>query len=127
MRVLRNAHRLCRPDGVILDLTTVPPAAGIELDGALLGRLDQRSFLADAATTEKAVELLVADGLLVEETSLAHSVLMHFDSGPDAIEDLGGRRVTRLPDELRETIERIDRPLVERSHCLLRRLRVLAG
>ena len=126
MRVLRHAHRLCRPGGIILDLTSVPPAASLELDVRMLGRLDQRDFLARAAKTEEAVELLLAEGLLAEEASVALAVLKHFDSGPEAIEDMDGRRVTRLPRRLRGTLEHTGRPLVERSHCLLRRLRVRA-
>jgi hypothetical protein len=126
VRVLRHAHRLCRPGGIVLDLTSVPPAATMELDGAELGELDQVAFLADAAITEQAVEQFLGDGLLEEEASRALDVLAHFDSGRDAIADMARRGRTRLPDALRARLEHIDRPVVERSHCLLRRLRVAA-
>jgi hypothetical protein len=118
---------MCRPGGIVLDLTSVPPAATMELlDGTELGELDQVAFLADAAITEEAVEQFLADGLLEEEASRTLDVLAHFDSGRDAIADMARRGRTRLPDPLRARLEHVDRPVVERSHCLLRRLRVPA-
>lgn len=127
MRVLRHAERLCRRGGVILDLTSVPPAAAIERDGVLLGRLDQAAFLDRAAKTEEAVDRLIAEGMLTEEASLAFDVLKHFDSGPDLIADVDGRAVSRLPHELREALEHVSTPVVEHAPCLLRRLRVRDG
>ncbi len=124
MRVLRHARRLCRPEGTILDLTSVHPPASIEHDGVELGQLEQTAFLARAAITEDAVDALVTAGLLVAEASVVVDVLKHFDSGADAIEDIDRRAVTRLPDALRAKLRRIGGPVAERSHCLLRRLRV---
>ena len=49
MRVLCHVRRLCRPEGIVLDLTTVPPEAAVERDGVVLGRLDQAAFLERAA------------------------------------------------------------------------------
>jgi hypothetical protein len=124
VRVLRHAVSLCKPGGVVLDLTTVPPAAVVERDGAVLGSLEQEEFLARAAVTEQAVDLLVAEGRLSEEASVPHAVLKHLDSGPDLLADVAGRSVTSAGPELRRVLERADQPLVERSYCLLRRLRV---
>jgi hypothetical protein len=124
VRVLRHVLRLARPDAIVLDLTSVPPAAVVELDGVPLGSLDQAAFLENAAMTETAVDAMIAGGLLVEEASVAHDVLNHFRSGRDLVSDIAARRVTRLPPDLQQLVDEIDHPLVERSFCLLRRLRV---
>lgn len=108
----------------MLDLTTVPPAGSAEVGGVVLGRLDQAAFLERAALTEQAVDQLVAEGMLVEEASLSLDVLKHFDSGAEAIADMESRPVSRLPADLRAALEPVTEPVVERSWCLLRRLRV---
>ena len=127
MRVLRHLRPMCRPRAIVLDLTTVPPEAAVERDGVVLGRLDQASFLERAARSEEAVDRFVADGLLVEEASIELDVLKHFDSGPDLLDDVSGRELTAVPPALRATLPLVAAPLVERSFCLLRRLRVPAG
>jgi SAM-dependent methyltransferase len=124
VRVLRHVHRLCRPGGIVLDLTTVRPEAAVERDGVVLGRLDQASFLERAARSEEAVDRFVADGLLVEEASVELDVLKHFDSGPDLLDDVSERGLTSVPPALGAALERVATPLVERSYCLLRRLRL---
>jgi hypothetical protein len=127
VRVLRHVHRLARPHGVVLDLTSIPPAAVVEHHGDVVGSLDQAVFLERAALTEAAVDAVISEGLLVEEASLAHDVLKYFESGRELVADVAGRRVTRLSPGLKGVLEGIDGPLVERSFCLLRRLRALSG
>ena len=124
MRVLEHACGLCRRGGLVLDLTTVPPAAAIEVGGTVLGRLDQTTFLRGAALTEVAVDAAVAAGALVEEQSVRHDVLKHYDSGAAAIADVDARPRTHLPDALCEALVGVSGPVVERAGCLLRRLRI---
>ncbi len=126
MRVLCHVRRLCRPEGIVLDLTTVPPEAAVERDGVVLGRLDQAAFLERAARSEATVDRFVADGLLAEEASLEVDVVKHFDSGADLLDDVAEREMTRVPPALRASLPQVAEPLVERSFCLLRRLRVPA-
>ena len=127
MGVLRNVLRMCEPGGILLHLTCLPPAAAIEVEGRVLGRLDQRRFLERVARTEEAVDLLIAEELLVEEASLAHDVLKHYDTSADLIADIGERRFSRVPATLERKLAGTTRPVVERTRCLLRRLRVLPG
>jgi hypothetical protein len=124
VRVLDHALTLCRPGGLVLDLTSVPPPASLESQGAVIGELDQAAFLERAAITEEAVDRAVADGRLAEEASVAFDVLKHFDSGPDVLADLAERSATRLPEALRPQLAAVDAPVVERTRSLLRRLRV---
>jgi len=125
--VLRKVHRVCRPGGSVLDLTCVPPAAAVELDGRRLGRLDERRFLERAAQTEAAVDLLIDEGRLLEEASLAHDVLKHYSSGPELVAQVSEREHTRVPPTLTRALAGVDSPVVERTNCLLRRLRVVAA
>ena len=118
---------MCEPGGILLDLTCAPHGAVVELDGRPLGRLDQKRFLERVARTEEAVELLIAEGRLVEEASLAHDVLKHYNTGPDLIADVGKRRFSRVPTALAKKLAGVGGPVVERTACLLRRLRVLPG
>jgi hypothetical protein len=118
---------MCTPGGVILDLTCVPPAAAVEAGGRFLGRLDQDAFLADAAVTERAVDRLVAEGLLVEEARLPHDVRKHYGSGADLIEDIAERRRADLSPALHDVLVEVREPVIERTSCLLRRLRVPAS
>jgi hypothetical protein len=116
---------LCKPGGVLLDLTCVPPSSGVEVGGRLLGRLDQGRFLERAAQTELGISLLIEEGLLVEEASLRHEVRQHFDTGQELIDDIDQRRFTRMPPALRKELKRVDGPAIELGTCLLRRLRLL--
>ena len=118
---------MCEPGGILLHLTCVLLPAAVEVGGRLLGRLDQSRFLERVARTEEAVELLIAEGLLAEDASLAHDVLKHYDSGPDLIADVGERRFSRVPAGLERGLAGTAEPVVERTACLLRRLRVLPG
>ena len=125
MRVLSHAYSLCKPAGILLDLTTVPPAASIECAGTILGRLEQDAFLAQAATTEAVVDRFIADGLLLEEGRLEHHVLKYFDDGGDLIADIDPRKFAYIPPDLIPVLERLQEPVAERASCLWRRLRVL--
>lgn len=125
--VLRNVLRMCEPGGVLLHLTCMPPPAGIEVDGRLLGRLDQTRFLERVARTEEAVELLISERQLVEEASLVHDVLKHHASGADLIADVGARAYSSVPQALETKLTEVTGPVVERTACLLRRLRVQPG
>ena len=127
MSVLRNVIQMCEPGGILLHLTCAPSGAAVEVDGRRLGRLDQSRFLERVARTEKAVELLIAEGRLVEETSLAHDVLKHYDRGPGLIADIDERPFSRVPPALAKELAGIEKPVIERTACLFRRLRVLPG
>jgi hypothetical protein len=125
--VLRHVHRLCEPGGVLLHLTCLPVPDRIETGGCSLGELDQTAFIEGVEITEHAVDLLVAEGLLADEARLEHDVLVHFASGPEALEHFAGTTRSRVTPELQARLRRIDAPVVQRAACVWRQLRVLAG
>ena len=125
--VLRHVRQLCKPGGVLLHLTCLPVPDRMEAGGRELGELDQTVFIEGVRITERAVDLMVAEGLLADEARLEHEVLVHFASGREAIEHFAGGTKSRVPPELDALLNRIDGPVVQRAGCVLRRLRVLPG
>jgi len=125
--VLRHVHSLLAPGATVLHLTCLPVSDRIEADGHVLGELDQAAFIASLPVVEGAVDLLIAEGFLVEETRLEHDVLVHFSSGPEALAHFETTPHTRVPPELRVVLRDLDRPVVQRAGCLWRRLRVARG
>jgi hypothetical protein len=125
--VLRNVLRMVEPSSVLLHLTCRPPSAAIESAGGIVGRLDQSPFLERVARTEEAVERLIGEGLLAEEASLAHDVLKHFESVAQLAADIDERRFSSIPPELARALAGVTGPVVERSACVMRRLRATGG
>ena len=125
--VLRNVVRLCEPGGVVLDLTCLPVPDRMEVDGRLLGYLDQATFLEGVRVTEQAVDLLVEHGLLADEARLEHDVLVHFSSGREAVEHFASSTKSEAPPDLRARLDQINGPVVQRGDSVVRRLRVLPG
>ena len=99
----------------------------MEVGGRVLGQLDQAAFVEGVVVIERAVDLLVEEGLLIDEARLEHQVLAHFSSGPEAIEHFDASTKSEITADLRVRVARIDRPVVQRADCLLRRLRVVQG
>ena len=79
---------------------------------------------AHARSVRSLVDLRGPDVL---EVGCGEGRLTSFDSGADVVDDIAGRGVTRMPPALGAELEQIVAPLVERSFCLLRRLRVRGG
>ena len=125
--VLHNVIRMCEPGGILLHLTCAPLDAAVEVDGRQFGRLDESRFLERVARTEEAVDLLIAERRLVEEASLGHDVLKHYDTGPELIADIDERPFSHVPPALRKELAGIEGPVIERTACLFQRLRVLPG
>jgi len=112
------------PGGLILDLQVIRPDPYVELDGDVVARIDGEPLFewADAATA--AVDARIAAGDLVEEAIDDHDVRKHYSGGADLVEDVAGSK-RRFPDEVVPLVAAIDRPLVVRERCRLRRLRVV--
>jgi hypothetical protein len=111
------------PGALILDLQVIRPDPYVELRGEVVARIDGEPLFAwaDAATT--AVDDRIAAGDLVEEAVDDHDVRKHYSNGAELVEDVAGSK-RRFPEEVVPTLQRIDRPLVVRERCRVRRLRV---
>lgn len=111
------------PGGLVLDLQVIRPDPQIELDGRVVAQIDGEPLFqrADAATA--AVDARIAAGDLVQEAVDDHEVCKHYSDGADLVDDVAGSRRS-LPEAVVPMLEAIDRPLVVRERCRLRRLRV---
>ena len=112
-----------RAGGLVLDLQVIRPDPQIELDGRVVAEIDGEPLFrwADAATA--AVEARIASGDLVEEAVDDHEVCKHYSDGTELVDDVAGSK-RHLPPPAVPVLQPIDRPLVVREQCRLRRLRI---
>ena len=125
MNALSRMIQAAAPGALILDLQVIRPDPYVELRGEVVARIDGAPLFAwaDAATT--AVDERIAAGDLVEEAVDDHDVRKHYSNGAELVEDVAGSK-RRFPEEVVPALQRIDRPLVVRERCRVRRLRVRA-
>lgn len=123
MHVLGRMLEALAGGGIVLDLQVIRPDPKVEVDGELVCEIDGEPLFtwADAATA--AVGARIAAGALVEEAVDDHDVRVHYLDGPGLIEEMAGSK-RRLPEAAIPLVRAIDRPLVVRERCRLRRLRV---
>ena len=123
MNALSRMLAAVRVDGLVLDLQVIRPDPTVELDGRAVARIDgEPLFLwADAATS--AVDARIAAGDLVEEAVDDHEVCKHYSDGAELVDDVAGSK-RRVPEQAVPMLQAIERPLVVRELCRLRRLRV---
>ena len=124
--VLRKLLQALVPDGVVVDLTAVPPNAQVEVDGAVLGELDGRAFFPRAQEATAGLDALAREGLLLLEGEERFTVLVRYPTGRDAVEDVAQRTYTRMPACLARRVEAIAGPVAIREHSLVRRFRKVA-
>jgi hypothetical protein len=111
------------PGGLILDLQVIRPDPYVELDSKVIARIDGGPLFAWADAAVAAVEARIASGDLVEEAVDDHDVRKHYSDGADLVEDVAGSK-RRFPEEVVPMLKRVEKPLVVRERCRLRRLRV---
>ena len=109
--------------GLILDLQVIRPDPSVELDGEVIARIDGEPLFAWADAAAATIDARIADGDLVEEAVDDHDVRKHHSDCATLVEDIAGSK-RRFPDEIVPMLERIEKPLVVRERCRLRRLRV---
>ena len=124
MNALGQMIEAVRPGGLVLDLQVIRPDPPVVLDGRVIATIDAEPLFewADAATA--AVDARVAAGDLVEEAVDEHVIRTHYADGSELVEDLAMSKRRRLADEVVPVVAAIDRPLVVRERCRLRRLAV---
>lgn len=123
MSALSRMLAAVRAGGLVLDLQVIRPDPTVELDGRAVARIDGEPLFrwADAAT--RAVDARIAAGDLVEEAVDDHEVRKHYSDGPELVDDVAGSK-RRLPEQAVPVLQAIERSLVVRELCRLRRLRV---
>ncbi len=125
MNALSRMIEAAAPRALILDLQVIRPDPYVELGDEVVARIDGEPLFAWADAATAAVDDRIAAGDLVEEAVDDHEVRKHYSSGAELVEDVAGSK-RRFPEAVVPVLERIDRPLVVRERCRVRRLRVRA-
>jgi hypothetical protein len=123
VHVLRRFCEALVPGGIVLDLQVIRPDPRIESEGRLICTADGSPLFVGADAARAAVDLLVAEGTLVEEAVDDHDVLQHYDTGAELVEDWEPKQ-RRLPESMVPRLRTIERECVVRERCRLRRLRL---
>ncbi len=123
MNALSRMIEATAPGGAILDLQVIRPDPYVELGGEVVARIDGEPLFAWADAATAAVDARIAAGDLVEEAIDDHEVRKHYSDGAELVEDVAGSK-RRFPEQVVPMLARIDRPLVVREWCRVRRLRV---
>jgi len=120
--VLRRLRGAIVPAGIVLDLQVIRPHPQIEAGGEGLCVADGSPLFAGADAARAAVDLLIAEGRLIEEAADDHDVLKHYESGAALVEDWESKP-RKLPVEAIPLLQALERECVVRERCRLRRLR----
>ncbi len=120
--VLRKIVDVVRPGGTVLDLQVIRPNPRVESDGRVLCEADGSPLFVGADAARAAVDLLIAEGLLIEEAFDEHDVLKHYASGAALVDDWAPKE-RKLSAEAVPLLRGVERECVVRERCLLRRLR----
>jgi len=107
--------------GILLDLQVIRPHMRIESDGRLIYVADGRPLFEWADAAQTGVELLIAEGHLVEDAVDDHDVLKHYDSGAELIANWPPKQV-KPSTETAEFLRAIRVECVSRERCRLRKL-----
>lgn len=120
---LRNPVSALVPGGLVLDLQVVRPGPRIEAGGSLVSEVDGSPLFRRADAAAAAVDLLVAEGTLVEEAVDDHDVVKRYETGRALVDDWSDGERT-LPAALAPALAADERPFLVRERCRLRRLRL---
>jgi hypothetical protein len=123
--VLRRLLRSLVPDGLVVDLLSVPPPERVEVNGELIGELDGSAFFPRALAAAAGLDALAAEGVLVHEHEERFPIFVRYPSGGDLVEDVARREYTRMPASLGRRVRAIAGPCEIRDNCLVRRFRKL--
>jgi hypothetical protein len=121
--VLRRVYEALAPGGTILDLRSVPPPGRVEIDGQVLGELDESAFFPRSHHNGEALADLARNGLLELEAEDDHTMLIVYPTGRNLVDDVADWGDTKVPDELAARLLGIDRECRIREFCVARSYR----
>jgi len=121
--VLRRVCEALAPGGTILDLRSVPPPARIEVDGEVLGELDESAFFPRSHHNGEALADLAREGLLKRTAEDAHTMLIVYPTGRDLVDDVAGWGDTKVPAALATRLLPLEGECGIREFCLARAYR----
>jgi hypothetical protein len=118
--VLRHLLEALVPGGSVVDLTSVPPDGVVEVDGEIIGSLDESAFFPRATANAAALDDLVAQGVLALRTEERFPVVIDYWNGADAIADVAERSYGRMPEEVAARLSLVAGPVSIREFCFVR-------
>jgi hypothetical protein len=121
--VLRRLLRSLIPDGLVVDLLSVPPPERVEAGGEVIGEIDNSRFFPRALKAAAGLDELVAEGVLVHEGEEGFPIFVRYSTGAELVDDVEQREYTRMPAELGHRVRAIEGPCEIRDNCLVRRFR----
>lgn len=124
MNALSQMIEAVKPGGLVLDLQVIRPDPPVVLDGSVVATIDAEPLFAWADAATAAVDARVAAGDLVEEAVDDHEIRTHYADGAGLVDDVATSKRRRFSESVVPVVAAIDRPLVVRERCRLRRLRV---
>ncbi len=125
VNVLRKLLQALVPGGIVVDLLSVPPPERVEVDGELVGELDNSAFFPRALAAAGALDALVLEGVLVHEHEERFPIFVRYPTGTNLFEDVAQREYTRMPAAIGPRVRAIVGPCEIRDNCLVRRFRKL--
>jgi len=123
VHVLRRLLTGLARDGVVVDLNDALEREEMVVDGEVIGKLDRRAFVPRAEAASAGLEVLVADGSLVPVHEEQVPILVRYPTGPEAIADVARATYTRMPPELAQRLEHVEREVVRRALSRVRTFR----
>jgi hypothetical protein len=124
VHVLRQLLNSLVPGGLVVDLLAVPPPERVEVDGDVIGELDETAFYARAIPAAAGLDELAAEGMLAHEYEERFPVFVRYSNGGELVEDVALQEYTRMPEALGRRVEKITTPCEIRVSCLVRRFRL---
>ena len=120
---LRQIHRSLVPGGVLLDMRPGPTDAGVHAGGELVSFLDESEFWRETEETDAALRAAVREGS--SRPSPRSASMLCTESGALLLEEVGGWRSTRIPDDVVKSLGPGRPPFEVVEPCTLQRLRRL--
>ena len=121
VHVLRNMVDAVKPGGLVLDLQVIRPNPVVETDGEMVCEIDGEPLFRGADAATAAIDALVHNGELIEQTVDDHDVRKHYANGTELVDDFAGKQ-RRLPEHALPQLRELRRPCCVRERCRLRRL-----
>jgi hypothetical protein len=122
VHVLRRLVKALVPEGLVLDLQVIRPHPVVEVDGTILCEIDGSPLFVGADAARAAVDLLIAEQLLVEEAVDDHDVRKHYVNGAALVADFETSERT-VPAHAIPRLQRVGEKCIVGERCRLRRLR----
>ena len=129
---LRQIHRSLVPGGVLLDMRPGPTDSVVLAGGEAVGFLDESEFWRETEETDAALLAAVRERLFASEAEVRFDVVHRFESAALLLEsaallleEVGGWRSTRIPDDVVNGLGPGRPPFEVVEPCALQRLRAL--